>query len=176
MPATPLHMGPGILVKALAGRYFSLLVFGFAQVMIDIEPVVRIIRGDAFLHGFTHTYLGATGIAIISALIGRPVCQMILDRWRDDPASPFMNWLRGPPRISWTAAISGALLGTYSHVVLDSIMHVDMEPFTPLSTANALHQIVSLDALHIFCLATAVLGATVMVFLYASRSITKTND
>jgi hypothetical protein len=172
MPATPLHMGPGILVKALAGRYFSLLVFGFAQAVIDIEPVVRIIRGDDFLHGFTHTYLGATGIAIISALIGRPVCQIFLDRWRDDPASPFMSWLRGPPKISWTAAISGAFLGAYTHVVLDSIMHVDMMPFSPLSTANALHHIVSLDALHIFCVATAVLGVMVMVLLYASRNIT----
>jgi hypothetical protein len=169
MPATPLHMGPAILVKAAAGRHFSLLVFGFAQAVIDIEPVVRMIRGDEILHGFTHTYGGATGIAVISALIGRPVCQFLLDRWRDDPAAPFMSWLRGSPKISWTAALSGAFVGAYSHVVLDSIMHVDMEPFAPLSMANGLHQIISLDALHIFCVATAALGAAIMVLLYVSR-------
>jgi hypothetical protein len=160
-------MGPGILVKALIGPHFSLLVFGFAQAVIDIEPVVRLIRGDAILHGFTHTYLGATGVAIVAALAGRPLCQFLLDRWREDPDSPFMNWLRGSPKISWTAAFTGAFVGTYSHVVLDSIMHVDMEPLAPLSTANALHYLMSLNALHVMCVATAVLGAGIMAFLYA---------
>jgi hypothetical protein len=47
MPFTPFHMGPGLAVKAVFGRYFSLMVFGFSQVAIDIEPLVRIIRGDA---------------------------------------------------------------------------------------------------------------------------------
>ncbi len=28
MPFTPLHMGPGIVVKAVMRRYFSLMVFG----------------------------------------------------------------------------------------------------------------------------------------------------
>jgi hypothetical protein len=67
-------MGPGVLVKAVAGHHFSLLVFGFAQVLIDIEPAVHMVRGDAVLHGMTHTYLGATGMAVVAALAGRPVC------------------------------------------------------------------------------------------------------
>ncbi len=75
MPFTHFHMGPGIAATAAAGRHFSLMVFGFSQVAIDIEPLVRIIRGDAVLHGFTHTYFGATLIAITSVAIGRPVCQ-----------------------------------------------------------------------------------------------------
>lgn len=173
MPATPLHMGPGVLVKAVAGRHFSLLVFGFAQVLIDIEPAVRMVRGDAVLHGYTHTYLGAAGIAVVAALAGRPICQFLLDRWRDDPASPFMNWLRGPARISWTAALTGAFAGTWSHVVLDSIMHVDMEPLAPLSTENALHYFVLLDSLHVFCVATAVLGAAILALRYAAGAMTR---
>jgi hypothetical protein len=80
-------MGPGLVLKALAGRHFSLMVFGFSQVAIDIEPLVRIIRGDAVLHGFTHTYLGATLIALVSALVGRPVCQFLLRYWDPDPSS-----------------------------------------------------------------------------------------
>ena len=59
MPFTPFHMGPGLAIKAVSGRYLSLMVFGFSQVAMDIEPLVRMIRGDAVLHGFTHTYLGA---------------------------------------------------------------------------------------------------------------------
>jgi hypothetical protein len=37
-------MGPGLALKAAGGRRFSLLIFGFAQVLIDVEPLVRIVR------------------------------------------------------------------------------------------------------------------------------------
>jgi len=70
MPVTPFHMGPGVVIKAVGGRYFSLMVFGFSQVAMDVEPLVRMIRGDAVLHGFTHTYLGATLIGLVSAVAG----------------------------------------------------------------------------------------------------------
>ena len=45
MPFTPRHLGPGFAIKALAGRHFSLLTFGVAQVTMDIEPLVGLIRG-----------------------------------------------------------------------------------------------------------------------------------
>ena len=73
MPVTPFHMGPGVAIKAVAGPYFSLMVFGFSQAAMDIESLVRIIRGDAVLHGLTHTYLGATLIGLASAVVGRPI-------------------------------------------------------------------------------------------------------
>jgi hypothetical protein len=173
MPVTPLHMGPGLAVKAVAGRHFSLMVFGFTQVTIDIEPLVRIVREDPVLHGFTHTYLGATVIAILSVLIGRPVCQFLLNRWTHDPRSPFMNWLRGPRNILWTAAISGAVVGAYSHVLFDSIMHSDMRPLAPFSEVNALLHLISVDGLHLLCLVAGALGAVLMsvLFLLRRRSV-----
>src|SRR4051812_26481918 len=106
MPFTPFHMGPGIAIKAVAGRRFSLMVFGFSQVAIDIEPLVRIIRGDAVLHGFTHTFVGATLIGLVSAVVGRPVCQLFLNAWTEHSNSAFLDWLRGPKLISWPAAFA----------------------------------------------------------------------
>lgn len=44
------------------------------QVAMDIEPVIRM-RDDVVLHGFVHTYLGATLIGLVSAVAGRPICQ-----------------------------------------------------------------------------------------------------
>jgi hypothetical protein len=41
MPFTPLHMGPGLAVKAVMQRKFSLLVFGWSQVVIDLQPLHR---------------------------------------------------------------------------------------------------------------------------------------
>jgi hypothetical protein len=46
VPFTPFHMGPGLAIKAVTGRHLSLLVFGVSQVVIDVEPLVRIIRGS----------------------------------------------------------------------------------------------------------------------------------
>jgi hypothetical protein len=167
MPVTPLHMGPGLLFKGAAGRHFSLMVFGFSQVLIDIEPGIRFLRGDGTLHGFTHTYLGATLIAVAAVLIGRPVCQFLLRYWNPDPASAVLNWLPAPKVIPWPAAITGAFVGSYSHVLIDSLMHADMEPFAPLWDQNALLHVISVDALHVFCMLSAVLG--LMLLFAVSR-------
>lgn len=166
MPFTPFHMGPGLAIKAVGGRHVSLMVFGFSQVAMDIEPLVRILRGDALVHGMTHTYLGATAIALVSLLLGRPICQRLLDRWSPPPASPFQRWLRGPKRISWPAAVAGAFIGTYSHVFLDGIMHADLRPFAPLSNANGLLNVVSIDTLHLGCLAAGSFGALLLIPLF----------
>lgn len=172
MPFTPFHMGPGLAIKALSGRHFSLMVFGFSQVAIDIEPLVRIIRGDALLHGLTHTYVGASLIALVSVIVGRPVCQFFLSHWSPDRSSAFWTWLRGPRVISWPAAITGAFAGTYSHVFLDSIMHSDMQPLAPLSEARGLLHVISVGGLHLLCVLGGVLGALLMlaVFLVGRRA------
>ena len=144
-------------------------MFGFCQVAIDIEPLVRMIRGDIVIHGFTHTYLGATLIALFSVVVGRPVCQALLNHWTPDPRSSFETWLRGAKRISRPAAIAGAFVGAYSHVFLDSLMHSDMQPYAPVSQANGLLHLVSVDALHVVCVLSGVLGAVVMFSLFLVR-------
>ena len=169
MPFTPFHMGPALAIKAVSGRHFSLMVFGFSQVAMDVEPLVRIVRGDALLHGFTHTYLGATLIALVSAIVGRPLCQFLLKCWMSDRHSAFLNRLRGPTLISWPAAVIGAFVGAYSHVLLDSIMHSDMQPFAPLSPANPLLHIIPTDALHLICAASAAAGALLILAMYFVR-------
>jgi membrane-bound metal-dependent hydrolase YbcI (DUF457 family) len=121
------------------------------------------------LHGFTHTYLGATLIGLASVVVGRPVCQFFLNFWTPDESTPFLYWLRGPQRISWSAAIAGAFVGTYSHIILDSIMHADMQPFAPLSESNALLHLVSVARLHAICLFSGLLGAVLIFLVFALR-------
>lgn len=169
MPVTPFHMGPGLAAKAVLGRHLSLMIFGFSQVAIDLEPMAHLIRGDAVLHGFAHTYVGATLVAAISTVVGRPICQRLLERWTPDPQSPFLIWLRGPDRISWSAAIVGAFVGTYSHVFLDGIMHADVLPLAPFSPANALLGAVSVGSLHLLCVVSGALGALGLGVAFARR-------
>ena len=66
MPFTPIHMGPGIFVKAILQGSFSLMIFGWTQIVMDIQPLIVMITGEGHLHGFTHTYVGAVLIAIIA--------------------------------------------------------------------------------------------------------------
>ena len=43
MPVTPLHLGPGVVFKAIAGKHMSLTVFGLSQVVMDVEVVGRLV-------------------------------------------------------------------------------------------------------------------------------------
>ena len=151
MPFTPIHMGPGILVKAILQSSFSLMVFGWTQIVMDIQPLIVMITGKGHLHGFTHTYIGAILIAVISALTGKHLSVFGLK---------ILGMAKGKPiTIKWWVAFLSAFIGSFSHVLLDSIMHTDVEPFYPITLINIFHGFVSIGALHKFCLYSGLGGA-----------------
>lgn len=154
MPFTPLHMGPGLLARGALRGGFSLMVFGWAQILMDLEPLWGILTGREQLHGWSHTWIGATLLAVLAALSGRP-----LGEWG-------LRLLRLPRflPITWGAAWAGALAGAWSHILLDSIMHFDIQPLRPFSPDNGLRQLISLEALHLLCLMTAAIGAVVFLW------------
>jgi hypothetical protein len=154
MPFTPLHMGPGILIKAILQGGFSLMVFGWAQIVMDIQPLMVIIIGEGHLHGFSHTYVGATIIAIIAALTGKYLSEFGL---KVIGISEQQNIIK----IKWLVVFVSSFIGTYSHVVLDSIMHGDVNPFYPLSQANGMFGLISITELHHICIYSGVAGALV---------------
>lgn len=150
MPFTPIHMGPGILIKALLQGSFSLMVFGWSQIVMDIQPLLVMITGEGHLHGFSHTYIGATILAIFSALSGKylsEICLYILG----------MN-MESKIKISWIISILSAFIGTFSHVLIDSIIHSDMKPLYPLIENNNLLGLISIEALHKACLYSGIVG------------------
>ncbi len=163
MPATPFHLGPGAAIKVVFGKHLSLAVFTFTQVVIDLESATRFLLEDEVLHGISHTYLGATVVGVVGLFIGKPVCEFCLRLWNSRLSKRQQRWLYIPPSISWMAAITGAFIGVYSHVLLDSIMHADMRPFAPLSAHNGLLYVITIDELHTVCLALGLFGATVLL-------------
>ncbi|MCP5206283.1 MAG: metal-dependent hydrolase [Hahellaceae bacterium] len=153
MPFTPIHMGPGILIKAILQGSFSLMVFGWTQIVMDIQPLLVMLTGQGHLHGFTHTYLGATLIAVISALSGKYLSEIGLK---------ILGMAKGHavPILWWVAFLSAAI-GSFSHVLLDSIMHTDVEPFYPFTLINVFHGFISIEALHKLCLYSGLVGAAI---------------
>jgi hypothetical protein len=158
VPFTPFHMGPGLLVKALLQGSFSLMVFGWTQIVMDIQPLVVLLAGEGHLHGFSHTYIGATLIALVSALTGKYLSELGLRLIGQTYHLP----------IGWMIAIVSAFIGSYSHVLLDSLMHSDLEPFAPFTTFNPFLGILSVSALHKLCLYSSLLGGA-MYFVVAHR-------
>lgn len=148
MPFTPLHMGPGLLIKSALRGSFSLMVFGWAQVVMDIQPLVVMLTGKGELHGITHTWLGATVLALVAAPSGKYLGSFGLRLIRRPEFLP----------IGWVTAFASAFIGTWSHVLLDAIMHADLIPGWPMGEGNALRGWISMEALHVFCLASAALG------------------
>lgn len=151
MPFTPFHLGPGAAFKAVGGRHFSFVVFGGSQVLMDIEPLIGIVQGRAVLHGVTHTILGALVIGLISGLVGRPIAEFTLKTLKIRHHS-----------ITWGVSFISGLVGTYSHVALDAIMHRDMSPLWPLAPGNPMLGIIPVGHLHLLCLALGILGTLII--------------
>jgi len=157
MPFTPFHLGPGIAIKALLQGSFSLMVFGWTQIVMDIQPLIVLITGEGHLHGFSHTYLGATLLAIFSALTGKYLSELGL----------FILGLnrQWQVQIAWWVAFLSAFIGSFSHVLLDSIMHGDLEPFFPITTDNPFLNRISVQALHKLCVYSGLIGGTLYFYI-----------
>lgn len=114
MPLTPLHLAAGLPAR----RHVSMKAFILVNVLIDLEPMSIVFFGmdrlGYALHQGVHTLGGVTLMAIVTLLAG----------------------LAG--RGKWRSWMSGACLGAYSHVLLDALVHHDVEPFAPLWPGNPL--------------------------------------
>jgi len=159
MPVTPFHFGPGLALKAVSPTHCSFLVFAATQVMIDCEPLYYMSRGGWPIHRFFHTYIGATLVAIIAYVVFRPVCGICISIRENQYAINAQVLRLGIKRVSHIAALSGAFIGAYSHIALDSIMHEDVLPFAPFSNTNVMLDYISIVELHLYCFMLGAAGA-----------------
>ena len=163
MPFTPFHFGAGLALRSVTGEWFSFTVFCFVQVLIDLEPGWYMLRGEAEIHRFLHTYLGATLAGGVAAVAGKPVCEWALRLWNSRLSPEQARWLGVPPSISWLAAGLGALAGAWSHVFLDSFMHADMRPLAPWREDNGLLFMIHVDTLYLACAVAGLIGLVILL-------------
>ena len=158
MPVTPFHMGPAMLLKVVLRGGFSLMVFGWTQILMDIQPLLVIITGKGHLHGFTHTFVGGSLIAVIAAITSKPLIEACIRSRRFGFAPSDRALLGIAERLGWPVVIVSAAIGAASHVYLDAIMHSDLQPFYPFDTLNPWLGLLSVDMLHQFCVYTGLIG------------------
>ena len=152
MPVTPFHFGPGALVSVASPKYVSFVAFCAVNVLIDVESLRNMLTHQARIHTFFHTYLGASFIpAYVVALV-------ITARWLAQrlPDHVLLRWRT----LGVLPVLMGSALGAWSHVLLDSVMHSDITPFAPWSSANPLFQVISTTALHLVCAVTGAIAVT----------------
>jgi hypothetical protein len=114
MPFTPFHFGLGVLAKAAAPTRISFAGFAFSQVVMDLEPGIKMLTGSAAdLHIITHNAIGATLIAFAT-----------LGLWRGWERYRPARYAQPVPGKS--VLMLSCLFGTYSHVFLDGMYHRDM--------------------------------------------------
>jgi len=61
----------------------------------------------------------------------------------------------------WWVVFLSAFIGSFSHVLLDSIMHSDVEPLFPFTLGNQLLGLISVSMLHKVCLYSGLVGASI---------------
>jgi membrane-bound metal-dependent hydrolase YbcI (DUF457 family) len=138
MPFTPFHFGPGAALHAIAPKRISFWAFCGANVLIDIEPLYYMLTHQYPLHRFFHTYIGAT---IMVGITTGLFFLMLLAASRLN----LRDWFKWQS-LTMRAILAGAVLGGYSHVLLDSLMHDDIAPLAPFSATNHLQGLVPLGA------------------------------
>ena len=143
--------------------YVSFLAFCAANVLIDVESLYHMLTRAPRIHTFLHTYVGATLAAALVVAAFYPL------RWltRNLEPSPRTTWRN----LSIVSVITGALLGAWSHVLLDSIMHADITPLAPFSNENSLHGAISLRTLHLFCVVAGAIGLTWWLRMASRREL-----
>jgi membrane-bound metal-dependent hydrolase YbcI (DUF457 family) len=161
MPFTPYHFGPALLLGVLLLPLIDFSTVIIASVVLDLEPLTILLLGLPLpLHGFFHTYLGATIIAGI----------LSISLW---PFRSYLNMFTSLFGIHQESNLRTILLasivGTYTHVFLDSFLYAEMNPLYPLM-GNPFLNLVSSQSIYDVCVFTGFLGlaAYLVHVLYAS--------
>ena len=161
MPVTPFHLGPALLFKAGGPSRFSLGLFAAVQIIIDLESVYNMMAERMPIHATLHTFPGALAVSFLAIVPGRYGVSYLkgkLVRYVGPEWARVRTQL-GP--VLWVAAMTGALLGGVTHVLLDAMMHSDAQPFLPFRSGNPFLIPGSFEWLHIACALAALIGLLV---------------
>ena len=128
MPITPFHIIAGFAVKSIFNKHFSWSIFALTNIIIDVEVIYYIITIGEPSHKFLHTLIGSSIVALSCAIIGIPICERVLKFWnnnlQNEKSLEKLRWLRTESNISSVSSFTGAFVGAYSHILLDSFFNI----------------------------------------------------
>ena len=155
MPFTPFHLGPSSWIGLIFFKFLDFPAFLLDSVIVDIEPFAVMFLGLRYpLHGFFHSFVGGSIIAMLTALALyslRNVVRKLTAIFRLEQNSAFK-------KILWAS-----FLGVYFHIFLDAPLYTDIQPFYPIAN-NPLLGLFSSSQIYFFC-SISFLVAIVLYFV-----------
>ena len=159
MPLTPFHLGPALLFGLLLFSYLDFPTFIVANVVLDIEPFAALVFGGYPLHGFFHTFMGASIVALALAPVMMKIAPTI---------QKFMKALKLGQEVSWKSVLLASFSGVYLHILLDAPLYWDIRPFWP-SSANPLAGLWNAGEIQIVCILLFAFGAAIFAYRFVKR-------
>ncbi len=149
MPLTPFHLGPALFIGLILFRYVNLPSFLAANVIVDLEPFFVLLFGlDYPLHGFFHSFLGGSLVALALFLV----------IWKmNEPVQKVMDFFGLRQDTDVRSVGIGCFFGVYFHILLDCFLYTDIMPFYP-SGFNPVYGWFSGHEVYLFCVVSFVLG------------------
>lgn len=126
MPFTPFHFGPGILLGLFLLKKIDFPTFLAANIIIDWRAfLVFFGLWNGPLHGWVHTYIGATIMAIILGSVMLYIRPLIDKQLRE---------MKIVQEVTKGKIFLASFSGTFLHVTLDAFHHPYMQTFMPLDS------------------------------------------
>ena len=151
MPFTPYHFGPALGFGLPLRKYIHVPTFVLANVVVDVEPFLVLVLGSRSpLHGYLHTFLLASFLGLVLG------CAMFLLEKIFHPLFKTLL-LEEDQTLGLRSFLAPGFLGTVLHVLLDSPLYSDIQPFYPL-TINPLYNPGLTPEVYSFCVWMGILG------------------
>lgn len=162
MPFTPFHFGPALLLGILLYRWVDLPTLLVSSVIIDIRAALVVFGPlEPPVHGILTTFAGGTFIAILVTAVISSLPNSI-DR--------LLDYGRLTDRSSRSAIFTGAILGVYSHVILDSILYTDARPLYPITWNPFFVDGVKFIPVYVGCTLAGILGLIALAVKYRYKT------
>lgn len=155
MPFTPFHFGPALLIYGIF-VFLDPIALVYGAILVDLEPaIVMFLRLNYPLHGFMHSIVGIfflLPVVYVFTVITRRLLPD-LDFFFTSKKREFKFWLVG----------ISALIGSFSHVLLDSFLYPEMNLAWPLLYWNPLLNAELGLAIYEFCWLTLLVAIPLIV-------------
>jgi len=165
MPVTPLHIGVPGLISYYFPKRIDIISAIIGSIIIDIEFFIFIIY-DFPIHGIFHTFFGATILSIFLIIIIKLNRKLTIK---------LKNWFKWEIESDLISISLGAFIGTYSHIILDSLIYNDMNPFYPI-TGNPLFLENGQPTIFYLVYSAAIITTLLFLILFCWRYIKSTQN
>lgn len=118
MPFTPYHFGPGLFIGLLFLSFIDFPTFLIASVIVDIEPfLVLFFNLNYPLHGFFHSFLGGTIIALIFTVIMTKIREFF---------TPIMSFFKIEQEISFKKILLASLCLEFIFIFYSILQYIQI--------------------------------------------------